>query len=241
MVIRLLHILLSVYVVLLSKVINIAMRIGFPLTDGASVTPRSRRYKRPFDLTVLALLYMAFLPIWVLLWLLIPLAIYLFDRGPIFYVQERVGMNGRRFQIIKFRTMIRDAEQDSGPVWAVPNDQRITRLGSLLRHSRMDEIPQAINVLRGEMSLVGPRPERPELTEAFSKQVQGFESRLAVQPGIAGLAHVRGDSYTKPRNRLRYDNLYIQNMGPMLDLKLIVLSVFVSIRAVLRWSNGQQV
>ena len=185
------------------------------------------RYKRPYDLIVLALVYLAFLPVWVLLWTMIPLAILLTDRGPVFYRQERLGRNGRVFRIIKFRTMVQNAEAQLGPVWADANDPRTTRLGRILRETRLDEIPQALNILRGEMSIVGPRPERPELARKFEQRIPGFGERLRVLPGIAGLAHVRGDSHTPPRHRLRYDNLYIERMNPWLDTQLILLSLWV--------------
>ena len=199
---------------------------------------RSLRYKRPFDLIVVTVVYIAFLPFWVLAWLLVPVAIYLCDRGSIFYVQERVGMNGRVFKIVKFRTMEPDAERDTGPVWASVNDPRVTKVGDFLRKSRLDEIPQVINILRGEMSVVGPRPERPEIADKLGREVPGFREREAVPQGIAGLAHVRGDSHTLPRNRLRYDRLYIAKVGPGLDLKLIVLSVFTTMKHILR-RNGK--
>lgn len=190
-------------------------------------------YKRPFDLAVLLLAHLLLLPLWVLFWTLIPLVIKLSDGGPVFYTHARVGRHGQVFRIIKFRTMIVGAENATGPVWAAEEDQRVTKVGCLLRRTHLDEMPQVLNVLRGEMSLVGPRPERPELTEQFCRETPGFHRRLRVRPGIGGLAQVRGKYDTQPRHKLRYDNLYIANLSPGLDLKLLVQSVWVAFR------NGQ--
>ncbi len=125
--------------------------------------------------------------------------------------------------------MIKDAERVTGPVWAADDDRRITRVGRMLRKSRLDELPQVINVWKGDMSLVGPRPERPELVKKFVQEIPQFNTRLLVRPGIAGLAQVRGEYSTPPRNKLRYDELYIRNMNPILDIKLLVQSVLVAI------------
>ena len=182
-------------------------------------------YKRPYDISLIIICGIIGLPFWLPLCLLATLAIWLNDRGPILYTQERLSKDGQRFRIIKFRTMVQDAEKETGPVWAVRNDPRITRTGRLLRPIHLDELPQVINVLRGEMSLVGPRPERPELTERFERDVPGFKERLTVLPGITGLAHVRGSYWTPPRQQLRYDNLYIKTMGPVLDTKIILMAV----------------
>ena len=187
-------------------------------------------YKRPFDLVVLILAHAVLLPFWILLWSVVPLGIWLMNRGPIFYTQERLGKNGRLFRVIKFRTMIVDAEASTGPVWAADRDWRIFKGGWLLRRFRIDELPQVINIFKGEMSLVGPRPERPELAEEFRKHITGFDKRLRTRPGIAGLAQVRGHYSTRPVNKLRYDNLYITRMTPFLDVKLLFQSLLVAIR-----------
>ena len=191
-------------------------------------------YKRPFDLTIIVLAHILLLPLFAVLWIGIPLAIWLGDRGPPFYLQERVGRSGKRFQVIKFRTMVSDAESETGPVWAAERDSRTTRVGRFLRAFRLDELPQVINILRGEMSVVGPRPERPELVERFSRDVPGFSERVRVRPGVAGLAQVRGTAQTRPRDKLRYDNLYIETLNPWMDIKLLVLSVWVVLRRCLR-------
>ena len=185
------------------------------------------RYKRPYDLAVVALSGLLLLPLWLLLWLAIPLAIRLGDRGPVFYTQARLGRGGKPFRIIKFRTMAPDAEEGLGPVWARVDDPRVTGVGRVLRATRLDELPQVVNVVRGEMSLVGPRPERPELAARFEAELPGFGERLAALPGIAGLAHVYGDSFTAPRDRLRYDRLYLARMSPRLDTWIILRSLWV--------------
>lgn len=195
----------------------------------ASAPPAEDGYKRSFDLFVVAVSHIVGAPILLLAWTLVPLAIWLTDRGPVFYMQDRVGKNGAIYRVIKFRTMIVDAERATGPIWARQNDRRVTPIGRILRRSRLDELPQIVNILLGEMSLVGPRPERPELIEEFSRDLPSFPLRLRVMPGIAGLAQVMGRYATTPRNKLRYDNLYIETLGPWLDLKLLVLSVWAAL------------
>ncbi len=189
-------------------------------------------YKRTFDLTIIILSYLLFLPLWLLLWTVIPLMIWVEDWGPVFYTQERLGKGGRRFTIVKFRTMIHNAEALTGPIWASDDDERITRTGRLLRKLRLDEIPQVVNIVKGEMSLVGPRPERPLLTEQFDREVPGFSKRLQVQPGVAGLAQLKEGYTASPRSKLKYDLLYIRKMNPWLDLWLLFASVPVTIQ---RW------
>ena len=191
-------------------------------------------YKRPFDLTIIILAHLLLFPLFLILWVGVPLAIWLGDRGPVFYLQERVGQSGRRFDVIKFRTMILDAESQTGPIWAAERDSRTTRVGGILRILHLDELPQVINILKGEMSLVGPRPERPELAERISRDVPGFSERIRVRPGVAGLAQVRGTAQTRPRDKLRYDNLYIETLSPWMDVKLLFLSVLVVLRRCLR-------
>ena len=191
-------------------------------------------YKRPFDLAIIILAHLLLLPLFVVLWIGIPIAIWLGDRGRVFYFQERVGRSGRRFRVIKFRTMILDAESQTGPVWAAERDSRTTRVGRMLRILHLDELPQVVNILKGEMSIVGPRPERPVLVERFSGDVPAFSERLRVRPGVAGLAQVRGSAQTRPRDKLRYDNLYIETLSPCMDIKLMFLSVWVVLKRCLR-------
>ena len=182
-------------------------------------------YKYPMDVSILLASFILGFPVWLLIWTLVPLAIRLSDRGPVFYVQERVGKDGIIFRMIKFRTMVVDAERFTGPVWASKADPRVTRVGRILRRTHLDEVPQAINIIRGDMSLVGPRPERPELTSQFCAQIPNFRSRLDVRPGIAGLAQARGMYHTSPRNKLRYDTIYVKNFCLWLDVRLFVRSL----------------
>lgn len=186
---------------------------------------RREAYKRPFDLCVVALFAAALLPLWVVLCVTIPLAIRLESRGPALYCQVRLGRGGRPFVLWKFRTMVDGAERGTGPVWAAWRDARVTRVGRVLRRWHLDELPQALNVVRGEMSLVGPRPERPALAVQAERAAPGFSQRLAVRPGIAGLAQAHGAGHRDPCAKLRYDLLYISRMGPWLDIRLFALCV----------------
>lgn len=198
---------------------------------------RTPAYKRPYDITVIVVFGLLLLPLWLSVCMLVAAAIWLTDRGPVFYSQERVGKAGRPFRILKFRTMVCDAERETGPVWASPGDHRVTPVGRVLRPLQIDELPQVVNVLRGEMSLVGPRPERPELAERFENEAPGYRDRLRVLPGLAGLAHVRGSYWTPPRQRLRYDKFYIGRMSPALDTKIILGAVAVVVRRFARMSR----
>ena len=157
--------------------------------------------------------------------LAVALAIRLDGPGPVIVRQPRLGRCGRAFGMLKFRTMVEGAERLTGPAWSPRHDPRVTRIGSVLRRWHLDELPQAVNVLRGEMSLVGPRPERPELAALVEREVPGFAARLAVRPGIAGLAQAKGAGHRNPGRKLRCDLDYIETMGPLLDLKLIATCV----------------
>jgi exopolysaccharide biosynthesis polyprenyl glycosylphosphotransferase len=148
------------------------------------------------------------------------------DGGSIFYRQVRVGLDGRRFTILKFRSMAEDAESQLGAVWSVPHDPRCTRIGYFLRRSAFDELPQLWNVLRGEMSLVGPRPERPEFTSEFSKEHRSYDRRHTVKCGLTGYAQVHGwRGFTSLEERLRHDLYYISHWSIALDLKILVLTL----------------
>jgi lipopolysaccharide/colanic/teichoic acid biosynthesis glycosyltransferase len=142
--------------------------------------------------------------------------------GPVFYKQERVGQGGRLFTLYKFRTMIDNAEKHMGPVWAAPDDDRVTPVGRILRRMHLDELPQLLNTLRGDMSLVGPRPERPFFVERH-KALQGV--RLAVKPGLTGLAQVRSYYNLKPAHKVKYDYLYIQNRCLLLNLYILLQTI----------------
>ncbi len=187
-------------------------------------------WKRPFDLAVLCAVHIALAPVWLILWTAIPLAIRISDRGPVFYIQERVGRNGKVFKLYKFRSMVVDAENATGAIWARPNDHRITPVGRFLRAHALDELPQVINMWKGDISLVGPRAERPEIVERIERERPEFRARLAVRPGLTGIAQVCGQYSSLPRHKLRYDNLYIKRMSPWLDIKILFLSTLVAVR-----------
>ncbi|MGH2536723.1 MAG: sugar transferase [Candidatus Promineifilaceae bacterium] len=149
--------------------------------------------------------------------------------GPLYYRQQRVGRAGRPFWVIKFRSMLPEAEEGSGAVWASQRDPRVTRVGRWLRLAHLDELPQAVNVLRGEMSLVGPRPERPEFVARLSGTIPFYRARHAVRPGITGWAQIHqdyGDSEDLAREKLEYDLYYIRHAGPMLDSIILLRTVF---------------
>ena len=188
------------------------------------------RYKRPFDVALVALALVLAGPLWLALGGAIALAIRIEGGGPVLYRQARLGRDGRVFRMLKFRTMVEDAEERTGPVWAARRDTRNTAVGRVLRRYHLDELPQVVHVLRGEMSLVGPRPERPALAARIGRTVPGFESRLRVRPGIAGLAQWRGRYPVRPRHKLRYDNLYIARMSPWLDLGLCAACMYRALR-----------
>jgi lipopolysaccharide/colanic/teichoic acid biosynthesis glycosyltransferase len=180
--------------------------------------------KRCFDIFVAAASLVCLSP----LLASIAAAVRLSDGGPIFYRQTRVGLDGRRFTMIKFRSMRDDAERDLGAIWSVPHDPRCTELGYYLRRSGFDELPQLWNVLRGEMSIVGPRPERPEFTGEFRKEYRNYDLRHAVRTGLTGYAQVHGwRGFTSLDERLRHDRYYVENWSFRLDL-YIVLMTFVS-------------
>ena len=174
--------------------------------------------KRAFDIAVSAVLLVLSLPI------LLPaaLVVAVTSRGGVLYRQERVGKDGRPFQLWKLRTMRRGAEGATGAVLSSPGDPRVTAVGGWLRALRIDEIPQLWNVLAGDMSLVGPRPERPEFTSRFAESVSGYRLRLSARPGLTGLAQVSGDYSTEPEIKLRYDLAYLNNWSLGLDLSILL-------------------
>jgi sugar transferase (PEP-CTERM system associated) len=190
-----------------------------------------RGLKRVLDIGVSLLILIVLSPIL----LLAMMAVWLGDRGTVFYRQERVTRGGRRFQIQKFRTMRMNAEA-GGPVWAAVSDNRITRVGAFLRRSRLDELPQLFNVLIGDMSLVGPRPERPEFVEPIAKQLPLYHERHAVKAGITGWAQINypyGASLDDARSKLSYDLYYVKNFSIFFDLLIIAQTLRVVI-----WPGG---
>jgi exopolysaccharide biosynthesis polyprenyl glycosylphosphotransferase len=158
--------------------------------------------------------------------LLTAIAIKLESPGPIFYKQERNGLGGRLFSVIKFRSMRSDAEKN-GPQWATKQDARVTRIGQFIRKTRIDELPQLINVLSGEMSLIGPRPERPIFTEQFDTEIPGFKNRLLVKPGLTGWAQVNGGYDITPAEKLDLDMYYIKKQSLALDFKIVFRTIWV--------------
>jgi lipopolysaccharide/colanic/teichoic acid biosynthesis glycosyltransferase len=155
------------------------------------------------------------------------LAIRLTDGGSILYRQVRVGLNGHRFTIIKFRTMHEEAERDLGAIWSVPHDPRCTKIGHYLRRSGIDELPQLWNILRGDMSLVGPRPERPEFTREFRKEHRDYDVRHTVRAGLTGYAQIHGwRGYTSLDERLLHDIHYVRNWSLALDARILLMTLF---------------
>ncbi|MFI5251801.1 MAG: sugar transferase [Bacteroidota bacterium] len=201
---------------------------GFPLIEIMPnlLTPWERFVKRSIDIAVAATVLTLGLPIW----LIIAIAIKLDSHGPVFYVQDRVGKDGKNFKMIKFRSMDDDAEKYSGPVWAEKKDKRITRMGKILRKARLDEFPQLINVLDGDMSLVGPRPERGYFVEQLSKEIPLYARRLKVRPGITGWAQVKhkyDESIDDVRKKVEYDLFYIENISLRMDFKILLNTILV--------------
>jgi lipopolysaccharide/colanic/teichoic acid biosynthesis glycosyltransferase len=171
------------------------------------------------------------------LWILIPLAIKLEDGGPIFFPQERVGLRGRVFTALKFRSMRPNAEALTGPVQATENDPRVTRVGGLLRGTAMDELPQLVNILLGDMSFVGPRPLRPGEVDVRGdgqvtrlEEIPGYHERHGVRPGLTGLTQVYAPRDISRASKFRLDRLYIQRAGFWLDLRLILMSFWITAR-----------
>ena len=154
------------------------------------------------------------------------IAIYLELRANPIYTQKRVGLNGYVFKIYKLRSMYIDAEKD-GPKWASKNDERITKVGKFIRTTRIDELPQLFNILIGDMSFIGPRPERPELIKKFLKDIPDFNDRLLVKPGITGWAQVNGGYSLTPKEKLVLDKYYIENEGFKLDLLILLKTIIV--------------
>jgi lipopolysaccharide/colanic/teichoic acid biosynthesis glycosyltransferase len=179
------------------------------------------------------------------LWVLIALAIIIEDGLPVFYGQERVGRHGRIFRAMKFRSMIKDAEKETGPVQAAEDDPRITKVGKILRNTAMDELPQLINIFKGDMSFVGPRSLRPKEREVHGNpdevdidKIPGYHERLKVRPGLTGLAQVYLPTDALRKEKFKYDLHYINNRSFFTDLKLIVLSFWITFRG--KWQSREK-
>jgi exopolysaccharide biosynthesis polyprenyl glycosylphosphotransferase len=197
--------------------------LPFVLLRSQTVPLSRARFKRFFDLAALTLGSVVWLPLLVLV-----AAYQLVAVGrPLLYWQERVGVGGRTFRMVKFRTMVVDAEAVGGPQLAEHEDPRIIPACRWVRGTRMDELPQLWNVLRGEMSLVGPRPERPELTAGFEREIPGYARRHELPPGVTGLAQIHGRYHTDAEYKLGYDLQYLVNWSPVLDLEILVRTAWV--------------
>ena len=191
------------------------------LVKGTGLTPAERVAKRAMDILLSAIVLLVLSP----LMLLVAAAIKLEDGGPVFYRQKRMTRNGREFDILKFRSMIVDAEKYAGAVLAADNDPRITRIGRIIRPFRIDELPQLLNILKGDMSIVGPRPERKVIADEYCKEIPEFAYRLKVRGGLTGYAQIYGKYNTSAYDKLRLDLMYIENYSLLLDIKLIILTI----------------
>lgn len=191
------------------------------LVKGTGLTPAQRVAKRAMDIVLCAIAMIVAAPVM----LIIAAAIKLEDGGPVFYKQKRMTRNGREFDILKFRSMIVDAEKYAGPVLATEADPRITRVGKVIRAARLDEIPQILNILKGDMSIVGPRPERKVIADEYCRDIPEFAYRLKVRGGLTGYAQIYGKYNTSAYDKLRLDLMYIENYSLLLDIKLIILTL----------------
>jgi len=209
---------------LLTLKANIQDLDGFPVIsiDDVSLRGGKSLLKRVIDIVFSSLALIVLSP----LLLVIAVVVKLTSPGPVFFRQERMGLDGRRFNMIKFRTMIRSAEEESGPVMSRPGDPRMTKVGRLLRKFSLDELPQLVNVLKGEMSLIGPRPERPEFVREFTGKIPNYMLRHKVKCGITGWAQVHGLRQDTPiSKRIEYDFYYIQNWSLGLELKIVWMTL----------------
>ena len=189
--------------------------------DNFHLSMEDRIFKRLFDLLLSTIGLLITLPIMGL----IALIIKAYDHGPVLYKQKRVTQGNREFNLYKFRTMVVEAEKGTGPVLATEEDPRITIPGRFLRATRLDELPQLFNVFKGDMSIVGPRPERKHFIDQFVKEIPDFKYRVIVKAGITGLAQVLGKYTTSPEDKVRFDLLYIRNYSFLLDIKIILNTV----------------
>jgi sugar transferase (PEP-CTERM system associated) len=188
--------------------------------EGFEVSPGLLLQKQITSFLVSAVLFVIFLPLFPILALLIKLD----SKGPVFHQQERVGQDGKTFTLWKFRSMYQDAERHTGPVWSAVKDKRVTRVGKYLRRTRLDELPQLYNILRGDMSLIGPRPERPHFVKQLSEAIPFYNLRHVVKPGVTGWAQIKyryGNTVEDAIEKLQYDLFYIKNLSWLLDLIVI--------------------
>jgi lipopolysaccharide/colanic/teichoic acid biosynthesis glycosyltransferase len=190
-------------------------------------------FKRAFDFTLSFIGLVFSLPIWILVTFLI----WIEDPGPIFFIKSCVGKGGKSFKQIKFRSMIKGAESKTGPILAGNTDPRFLRVGSIIRKSALDELPQLLNILKGDMSFVGPRPQRTILVYWYLNEVPSYFLRHMVKPGLTGIAQVFGHYYVTPGQKLRFDLIYLRKRGFWFDLKLFLYSLRISF--VGGWQNSR--
>ena len=193
------------------------------------------RLKRPFDLLVLVTSHILLAPLIVILGATIAFLIWLEDRGPIFYRQDRVGMNGRVFSVLKFRSMVPNAEHQ-GPGWTDENDSRVTRVGRMIRRTALDELPQVLSLWKGDMRLVGPRALPTTMHRDATLEEPKFPLRLVGPPGLTGLAQINLPRHCRPGRRLQFDLMYLDRSDLWLDLKIIMISVWLTISG--QWGRG---
>lgn len=196
------------------------------LIKGTGLTLEQRFVKRAMDIALCSIAMIVAAPIM----LIVAIAIKLEDGGPVFFTQKRATIDGKTFDILKFRSMIVDAEKFGQVIPATEKDPRITKVGNIIRATRIDELPQILNILRGEMSIVGPRPERVEHVEKYSKEVPEFSYRLKVKGGLTGYAQIYGKYNTSAYDKLRLDLLYIEKYSLLLDIKLILMTLQIMLR-----------
>jgi lipopolysaccharide/colanic/teichoic acid biosynthesis glycosyltransferase len=217
-----------------------APQAGRPLPPSAPVAAPAYRWYLPCKAALDRLTALALLALTGPLVLALALLVKLTSRGPSFYTQTRLGRHGRPFRIYKLRTMVNKCESLTGPRWSIPGDPRVTGLGRFLRRTHLDELPQLLNVLRGDMSLIGPRPERPEFLPELESACPHYRQRLAVRPGVTGLAQVQlppDTSVLSVRRKLAYDLYYIRHLNPWLDLSLLVCTAFYALGVPFRFAG----
>lgn len=197
--------------------------------------------KRAFDAALAGAGLLLSAPVWAIAAVLIKIE----DGGPVFFRQERVGQNGVTFSVLKFRSMVVDAERRHGPLQASAGDARVTRVGRLMRRTAMDELPQLVNILKGDMSFVGPRALRPGEIETVGpgqvvqmEEIAGYAERTAVQPGLTGIAQIFAARDVTRRHKFRYDRIYVSRRSFWLDIRLIMLSFWISLRGT--WEHRQR-
>ena len=202
------------------------------IIDRLGLTPEQRFFKRAFDIVLAVIGLIVSAPIMLISAILIKVT----SPGPVIFSQERVTINNRVFKIYKFRTMVVDAEEKTGPVISSQHDPRVTPVGAVLRKLKIDELPQLFNILKGDMSFVGPRPERPVFANKFSAEIPAYKYRTLVKAGLTGYAQVYGKYDTSAEDKLRFDLLYIRSYSLLLDIKLLLTTVF----AIFRGKNNYQ-